>query len=130
MKKLLLLLLFIPLVSFFYFFVSGFKVSPDKKQISLDPDLKGYFVDAKNGDDENSGKQLGSPWKTVEKINSIIFEPGDNVYFKRGTSYYHGLQINGNGTKDNPITVSAYGEVMLRSLQIPMTVYSMGMQFK
>jgi len=90
-------------------FLSSFHF-PEKTQINSDPDLKGYFVDANNGDDDNSGKQLDSPWKTLEKINSIIFEPGDNVYFKRGTSYSRGLQINGNGTKDNPITVSAYGE--------------------
>lgn len=90
-------------------FLSSFHF-PEKTQINSDPDLKGYFVDANNGDDDNSGKQLDSPWKTVEKINSIIFEPGDNVYFKRGTTYSRGLQINGNGTKDNPITVSAYGE--------------------
>jgi len=110
MKKLIILLLFIPIVSLFYFPVYGFQGSSEKTQINSDPDLKGYFVDAKNGDDNNSGKQLDSPWKTIEKINSIIFEPGDNVYFKRGTSYSHGFQINGNGTKDNPITVSAYGE--------------------
>jgi len=90
-------------------FLSSFHF-PEKTQINSDPDLKGYFVDANNGDDDNSGKQLDSPWKTVEKINFIIFEPGDNIYFKRGTSYSRGLQINGNGTKDNPITVSAYGE--------------------
>ena len=105
MKKLILLLLFIPIVSLFYF-----PESPEVTQINLHTDLKGYFVDAKNGDDDNSGNQLDSPWKTVEKINSIILEPGDNVYFKRDTSYSHGLQINGDGTKDNPITVSAYGE--------------------
>ena len=110
MKKFYLLLLFIPFVFFFYILVSGFTKYPKKTQINSDQDLRGYFVDAKNGDDQNSGKQLSNPWKTVEKINSIIFEPGDNIYFKRGTSYYHGLQINGNGTKDNPITVSAYGE--------------------
>jgi hypothetical protein len=83
---------------------------PEKTQINSDTDLKGYFVDANNGDDNNSGKQLDSPWKTVEKINSIVFEPGNNIYFKRGTSYSDGVQINGNGTKDKPITVSAYGK--------------------
>ena len=62
MKKLLLLLLFIPLVSFFYFFVSGFKVSPDKTQMSSDPDLKGYFVDSKNGDDENNDGSPSAPF--------------------------------------------------------------------
>ena len=85
MKKILLLFLFIPIVSLFYF-----PESPEMTQINLYPDLKGYFVDAKNGDDDNSGNQLDSPWKSLEKINSIIFEPGDNIYFKRGTSYSHG----------------------------------------
>ena len=110
MKKFLLLILFIQPVFLFFFPVFDFPGSPEKTQINLHSDLKGYFVDGNNGDDDNSGKLLESPWKTVEKINTIIFEPGDNVYFKRGTSYFHGLQINGNGTKDNPITVSAYGE--------------------
>ncbi len=57
MKKLNLILLFIPIVSLFYFSLYGFSVIPEKTQINSDPDLKGYFVDAKNGDDENSGKQ-------------------------------------------------------------------------
>ena len=72
MKKLNLILLFIPIVSLFYFSLYGFSVISEKTQINLDSDLKGYFVDARNGDDENSGKQINSPWKTVEKINSII----------------------------------------------------------
>ena len=47
MKKILLLFLFIPIVSLFYF-----PESPEMTQINLYPDLKGYFVDAKNGDDD------------------------------------------------------------------------------
>ena len=76
--------MFIPLVSFFYFFVSGFKVSSDKRQMSSDPDLKGYFVDAKNGDDENNannstrGQQQHQPsvcpdfgFKQDHKVNVV-----------------------------------------------------------
>ena len=72
--------------------------------------LQGYFVDAKQGDDSNSGTSHNKPWKTVEKVTSTIFEPGDNIFFKRGTSYSSGLQLNGDGTADKPITISAYGE--------------------
>ena len=81
----------------------------EKAQKKTAPDLKGYFVDADKGDDKNSGTNPSSPWKSIEKINSTIFEPGDNIYFKRGTNYSHGLRINGDGVKDKPITVSAYG---------------------
>ena len=56
----------------FYFPVSDFPGSLEKTQINLHSDLKGYYVDGNNGDDDNSGKLLDSPWKTVEKINSII----------------------------------------------------------
>ena len=75
-----------------------------------EPNDKGYFVDAKHGDDSNSGISRKESWKTVKKINSMVFKPGDNIYFKRGTIYSKGLQINGNGTKEEPILISAWGE--------------------
>ena len=102
----------------------------EKAQINSAPDLKGYFVDANNGDDENSGKQLDSPWKTVEKINSIIFEPGDNIYFKRGTSYSHVFRLMVMERKTIQSLFLLMEKGMLQSLQIPITVFSMGMQFK
>ncbi|MEP0131857.1 MAG: hypothetical protein ABJJ25_10910 [Eudoraea sp.] len=70
----------------------------------------GYFVDAEHGDDSNSGTSRKEPWQTVEKVNSMIFKPGDNIYFKRQTSYSKGLQINGDGTEDAPILIGAWGE--------------------
>ncbi|MDG1052536.1 MAG: hypothetical protein P8O81_04015, partial [Flavobacteriaceae bacterium] len=68
MKKLLLLLLFIPLVSFLYFFVSGFKVSSDKTQISSDPDLKLIRKRAKSREIENQ-----SIIKALDELENDIF---------------------------------------------------------
>ncbi len=47
------------------------------------PSDDGYFVDAEHGDDSNSGTSRKEPWQTVEKVNSMTFKPGDNIYFKR-----------------------------------------------
>lgn len=71
---------------------------------------EGYFVDAEYGDDSNSGTSRKKPWQTIEKVNSMIFKPGDKIYFKRQTSYSKGLQINGDGTKDAPILIGAWGK--------------------
>jgi hypothetical protein len=68
-----------------------------------------YFVDSGSGDDVNSGTSEGSPWQSLDKVASTIFEPGDSIYFKRGSSYEGGVAINGDGTERRPITVSAYG---------------------
>ena len=68
-----------------------------------------YYIDSNNGDDENDGTSPNSPWKTLSKVSSMTFQPGDNIYFKRGTMYSGCAVIKGDGTKNNPITVSAYG---------------------
>jgi hypothetical protein len=68
-----------------------------------------YFIDSGKGDDNNSGTSENRPWQTIDKVSSMIFQPGDNIYFKRGSSYEGCVTVNGNGTESNPITVSAYG---------------------
>jgi hypothetical protein len=69
-----------------------------------------YYIDGVNGSDENSGTSESSPWKSISKVSSMTFQPGDYIYFKRGSSYSGCVTINGDGTADMPITVSAYGE--------------------
>lgn len=68
-----------------------------------------YYIDSGSGDDNNSGTSENSPWKTLDKVSSITFQPGDNIYFKRGSSYEGSVTINGDGSASNPITISAYG---------------------
>jgi len=68
-----------------------------------------YYIDSGSGDDNNSGTSENSPWKTLDKVSSMTFQPGDNIYFKRDSSYDGSVTINGNGTASNPITISSYG---------------------
>ena len=72
-------------------------------------DATEYYVDSTNGDDDNSGTSEDAPWKTLDKVSSMTFNPGDSIFFKRGSSYSGCVTINGDGTAGNPITVGAYG---------------------
>lgn len=69
-----------------------------------------YYIDSANGNDTNSGTSEDSPWKSLAKVSSLTFQPGDNIYFKSDSSYTGCATINGDGTASEPITVSAYGE--------------------
>ena len=67
-----------------------------------------YYIDADNGNDNNEGTQ-SNPWKTLAKVSSLTFQPGSNIYFKRGTSYTGCVTIHGDGAASSPITIGAYG---------------------
>ena len=71
--------------------------------------LREFYVDSVSGDDQNAGTTEESPWKTLAKVSSRTFRPGDGVFFKRGSEYSGCVTINGDGNADNPITVGAYG---------------------
>jgi len=73
------------------------------------PPTTDYYIDSVGGNDNNNGTSESTPWETLSKVSSTTFSPGDNIYFKRGSSYSGCATINGNGTAGNPITVGAYG---------------------
>ena len=49
-----------------------------------------YF--AANGNDNNSGTTSSSPWQSLNKLNSLNLQPGDNVLFRSGDTFYGGLK--------------------------------------
>jgi hypothetical protein len=67
-----------------------------------------YYVDP-GGSDSNSGTSTGSPWKTLAKVNSVTFQPGDQIYFKAGGSWTGSLAPHGSGSANSPIVVDRYG---------------------
>lgn len=69
-----------------------------------------YYIDATNGDDCNSGLSIKSAWRTVDKINNSIFNPGDYIFFKRGNIWREELNINSNGSYGSHITFGNYGD--------------------
>ena len=63
-----------------------------------------------NGDDSNPGT-IDQPWKTISKVNTASFSPGDKILFKRGETWLTNetLTIRSSGTSGNPIIFDAYG---------------------
>lgn len=69
-----------------------------------------YYV-SPDGSDSNTGKSQTSPWKTINKLNSVVFVAGDTILFEGSKTFAGNLffDINDKGSGVNPITVSSYG---------------------
>ena len=68
-----------------------------------------YYVDSVSGSDSNNGTSTGTPWKTLSKVSSITFQPGDQILFKKGSSWMGTLDVTGSGSSSAQITYGAYG---------------------
>ncbi|GKX30785.1 hypothetical protein SH1V18_32650 [Vallitalea longa] len=69
-----------------------------------------YYIDSVNGDDTNDGKSTSTPWKSLDKVNSMVFSPGDRILLKAGSVWNGQLKPKGSGTEGNPIIIDMYGE--------------------
>jgi hypothetical protein len=56
-----------------------------------------YYVDSQSGDDAHSGTAPAQAWRSLEKVNAQVFQPGDQVLFKSGTHYTGQLKPQGSG---------------------------------
>ena len=70
---------------------------------------RAYYLDSDTGNDDTSGNSPQQAWRSLEKLNSIRFQPGDRIYFKRGGSFPGQFQPQGSGTAEQPITADCYG---------------------
>jgi alpha-L-fucosidase len=73
-----------------------------------------YYVDSANGQDSQKGDSPQQAWKTLEKVNSMVFKPGDKILFKAGTCYKGQLRPQGSGNlidgRANAIVIDMYGD--------------------
>ena len=67
-----------------------------------------YYVDPK-GSDSNSGTSRDYAWKTLAKVNSVQFLPGDKILFKSGAEWNGQLHPKGSGNENHPIEINKYG---------------------
>jgi hypothetical protein len=68
-----------------------------------------YFINIQSGNDSNTGQSESNPWKSINRVNSIEFQPGDSILFKRGGKWTGTLKPKGNGSKNNRVVIGAYG---------------------
>ena len=73
-----------------------------------------YYLDSMTGCDSHPGISPELAWQTVDKVNSMVFKPGDRIYFKAGTHYQGQFKPKGSGNlvggKPSSIVVDMYGE--------------------
>lgn len=79
-----------------------------------------YYVDSENGNDTNNGTSEGTAFQTIEKINSIEFQPGDQILFKCGGTWTGALMPKGSGVGGEDTFITA-AEIILYEFVKPET---------
>lgn len=70
-----------------------------------------YYIDAINGNDENTGLSEADAVKTISGLKLGNITAGTKFLFRNGGRYECTATLgNVSGTKDNPIVISSYGE--------------------
>ena len=73
-----------------------------------------FYIDSRLGNDNNSGTSPEQPWQTLDKVNSVIYKPGEKILFKAGTHYNGQLKPQGSGAMSNgkarPVIIDMYGD--------------------
>lgn len=65
-----------------------------------------YYV-SQDGNDANTGTKA-SPFRSLQKLNALVLEPGDKVYLKGGDMFEGTLSLTLNGEAGKPIIVTSY----------------------
>lgn len=69
-----------------------------------------YYVDTTRPNDLGDGLSEGAAWKTIAKVNSVSFNPGDSILFKKGQTWYESILPATSGSAGGGyITYGAYG---------------------
>ncbi|WP_168208921.1 right-handed parallel beta-helix repeat-containing protein [Chitinophaga sp. XS-30] len=68
-----------------------------------------YYVDAKTGNDMNSGDHPSRAFRSLQAVNRLSLQPGDSVLFRCGTAYDGNLKIQCLGAPGRPVVFSSYG---------------------
>jgi hypothetical protein len=73
-----------------------------------------FHIDSNSGNDSRSGLSPDQAWKTLERANTQLFEPGDQLLLKAGTTYKGQLKPKGAGAivdgRPLPVTIGNYGK--------------------
>ena len=67
-----------------------------------------YHV-SNSGNDGNNGLSAATAFKTIDKVNSLTLNPGDEILFNSGDVFRGQLNIRQSGAAGRPIIIGAYG---------------------
>jgi hypothetical protein len=69
-----------------------------------------YYLDFDAGSDSSAGTSRNAPWKTLDKVNGVKFQPGDRILFKSGSVWHGQLAPLSSGAEGAPIVIDRYGQ--------------------
>lgn len=68
-----------------------------------------YYIDSTSGNNGNSGRSPGAPWKDFANINGKTLTPGEKLLIRRGSVLRQELCVGAAGTKENWVEIGSYG---------------------
>jgi hypothetical protein len=68
-----------------------------------------YYVDSVGGNNGNAGTSTGAAWQDFTNVNSMTFQPGDQILLKSGSTWAMGMTPHGSGTSTDWISAGSYG---------------------
>ncbi|MDR6550582.1 hypothetical protein [Paenibacillus qinlingensis] len=69
-----------------------------------------FYVDASMPDDSGNGTSTATAWKSLTKVNSVTFQPGDKILFKADGIWTGQLHPGGSGSSaGGAIAIDMYG---------------------
>ena len=72
-----------------------------------------YYI-SQEGDDTRNGTSVEHAWKSLERVNEHMFQPGDQLRFKSGSRFTGQLRPQGSGKVEGdkivPIVIGKYGD--------------------
>jgi len=81
----------------------------EKDKVLHSPGGTTYYLDSQNGGDQNDGTLPERAWKSLSRVNSTVFAPGDRILLKAGTTYTGQLRPQGSGSRAAPIVIDMFG---------------------
>lgn len=74
------------------------------------PTERTYYVSV-GGNDARDGLTRSTAWRSIARLNTINFRPGDRIRFEGGQTFEGHLQLDGAdaGTPESPVVIESYG---------------------
>ena len=73
------------------------------------PGKTAYYLDSEHGNDTGDGRSPKTAWRSLAKVNSGEFAPGDKILLRAGGQWRGILAPGGSGSEKSPITLGRYG---------------------
>lgn len=83
---------------------------PNPGRTWASPGWTTYYVDSVRGSDANDGRSANRAWRTLDRVNTGTFAPGDRILLRAGSSWEGFLAPGGSGSAKAPIIIDRYGK--------------------